>query len=225
MSTPNMFARLASLKNKGVIFDTILDIGANRGDWTAECRTIFPNAKYHLFEANNLEVLTGRYQSTPNVSVYLEVILNDKVEQVEWHQNLSTGDSMFKELTHHYANKQPVYRQTQRLDTFTDALADHVKSVLIKIDCQGAEIPILKGGGKILEKTDFVLLEVPFFGQYNQGVPSFSEHISYMESIGFIVYDILGIQYIKEFTTQCDFLFVRKGHFLSKCVQDCLMTN
>lgn len=51
------------------------------------------------------------------------------------------------------------------------------KNILIKIDCQGAEIPILKGSTKILNSVDFIIIEMPFFGQYNENVPNFLEHI------------------------------------------------
>ena len=39
------------------------------------------------------------------------------------------------------------------------------KNILIKIDCQGAEIPILKGSTKILNSVDFIIIEMPFFGK------------------------------------------------------------
>ena len=52
------------------------------------------------------------------------------------------------------------------------------KNIFIKIDCQGAEIPILKGSEKILSRTDFIVIEMPLFGQYNEGVPNFLEQTS-----------------------------------------------
>ena len=32
---------------------------------------------------------------------------------------------------------------------------------------------------------------MPLFGQYNEGVPNFLEHIKFMDSIGFITFDIV----------------------------------
>ena len=48
-----MFKYLPDLKNKGYVPDTILDIGAHHGDWTANMMNIYPNSKYYLFEGIN----------------------------------------------------------------------------------------------------------------------------------------------------------------------------
>ena len=37
---------------------------------------------------------------------------------------------------------------------------------------------------------------MPLFGQYNEGVPNFLEHIKFMDSIGFITFDIVDNHYI-----------------------------
>ena len=84
------------------------------------------------------------------------------------------------------------------------------KIEFIKIDCQGAEIPILKGGQEIIKNTEVILLEMPFAGQYNKGVPSFQEHICYMKSIGFIPYDITEIHKAFDILIQVDILFIRE---------------
>ena len=96
------------------------------------------------------------------------------------------------------------------------------KNVLIKIDCQGAELPILKGATSLFHKTDFILLEIPFFGQYNEGVPSFLEHIQYMDSIGFVSYDIIDNHYINDFNMQVDVLFINKNHKFNSTVNELL---
>jgi hypothetical protein len=89
---------------------------------------------------------------------------------------------------------------------------EDAKNILIKIDCQGSEIPILKGSTTILNKTDFIILEIPLFGQYNKGVPTFLEHIQFMDSIGFYSYDIIDNHYINGFNMQVDMLFINKNH-------------
>ncbi len=92
----------------------------------------------------------------------------------------------------------------------------------IKIDCQGAEIPILKGSVSILERTDFIILEIPLFGQYNEGVPNFLEHIQFMDSIGFIPYDIIDNHYIHGFNIQIDMLFINKKHEFNTTISQIL---
>ena len=48
------FSRLSLLKSKGFEPQVIYDIGAYQGDWSREIKTIFPNAKFVLFEANEI---------------------------------------------------------------------------------------------------------------------------------------------------------------------------
>ena len=89
---------------------------------------------------------------------------------------------IFKEKSRSINNCEVIKRETIDLNTFIAEanILQETKNILIKIDCQGAEIPILKGSTSILEKTDFIILEIPLFGQYNEGVSNFLEHITFI---------------------------------------------
>jgi FkbM family methyltransferase len=176
-----------------------------------------------LFEAIDYLELT-RYNHDDNVKVF-NVLLNDKIDQVNWYQMKNTGDSIFREKTFHFKDCEVIKRDTIDLNTFIaqNGLLQQAKNILIKIDCQGAEIPILKGATSILERTDFIILEIPLFGQYNEGVPTFLEHIKYMDSIGFVVYDIIDNHYINMFNMQVDVLFINKHHEFNTIVNKSLV--
>ena len=207
-----MFDKINILKQKGYSPDVILDIGAHHGNWTNSMLQIFNQSKYYLFEAIDYLQL-NQFTNNDCIKVF-NILLNDKIEQVNWYQMKNTGDSMFKEQTHHFNNCEIIQRETIDLNTFLlqKNLLHELNNILIKIDCQGAEIPILKGSTSILEKTNFIILEMPFFGQYNEGVPNFLEHIIFMNSIGFVVYDILDNHYFNNFNMQVDILFINKNH-------------
>lgn len=218
-----MFNKVNDLKNKGYYPDTILDIGAHHGNWTKNMKNIYNDSKYYLFEGIDYSEL-NQFSNDKNIKVY-NVILNDKIEQVNWYQMKNTGDSIYKEKTHHFKNCEIIKRQTIDLNTFIveNNILQESKNILIKIDCQGAEIPILKGSGSILEKTDFIILEIPLFGQYNECVPNFLEHISFMDKIGFNAYDIIDNHYINGFNMQIDMLFINKNHKFNIIVNDLLL--
>lgn len=218
-----MFDKLASLKAKGYYPDTILDIGAYHGIWTLNMKKIYNNCKYYLFEAINypeLKILDNK----KDVTVF-NVVLNDKKEEVKWYQMKNTGDSFFKEKTHYFKNCEIITKETIDLNTHVlqNNILQNSENILIKIDCQGAEIPILKGATNILNKTDFIILEIPLFGQYNEGVPTFLEHIKFMEEIGFVPYDIVDNHYINTFNMQIDMLFINKTHRFNKIVNEILL--
>jgi len=218
-----MFDKIRSLREKGYYPDTILDIGAYHGHWTNSVKQIYNDSKFYLFEAIDYTEL-NKFKNDKNVEVY-NILLNDKIENLKWYQMKNTGDSIFREKTHHFKNCSVIDRESIDLNThiLNNNLFKESKNILIKIDCQGAEIPILKGSTSILTKTDFIILEIPLFGQYNEGVSNFLEHIEFMNSIGFIIYDIIDNHYINNFNMQVDVLFINKNHNFNKIVNELLL--
>jgi FkbM family methyltransferase len=217
-----MFNRLRILKDKGYEPDTILDIGAHHGNWTESMRQIY-DCKYFLFEAIDYSELR-RFNNNKNI-VHYNVLLSDKIDEVSWYEMKNTGDSIFKEKTKHFANCKVSKRKTIDLNTHikNNNILNESKNIFIKIDCQGAEIPILKGATDLFKITDFIVLEIPLFGVYNEGVSNFLEHIAYMDSIGFCPYDIVDNHYINNFNMQVDMLFINKNHEFNKTVNSLLL--
>tara|TARA_Y100000361_G_scaffold118134_1_gene109422 strand:- start:11153 stop:12805 length:1653 start_codon:yes stop_codon:yes gene_type:complete len=197
-----------NIKNLGYEFKNILDIGAYKGDWTKIMKTVFPNSSYTLIEPNKHAEIIELEQNDPNVSLFHNA-LSDKVDTAIWYSQNSTGDSIFKERTACFDNCNTNSIQTTTLDIL---FLDKIKFDFIKIDTQGAEINILKGGKQLIQNTDFILIELPFIGQYNENVPDFISHIQFMDSIGFHPYDILEQHVIANVLIQVDILFVRKNH-------------
>ena len=86
----------------------------------------------------------------------------------------------------------------------------------MKLDIQGAEIIALKGAVETLKNVEVCLLETSNV-EYNKGAPTTSTVLHFMETIGFLVFDIVelhrkgsresphGIMF------QMDFIFVRSG--------------
>lgn len=219
-----MFQKLALLKEKGYKPDLILDIGAYHGHWTDDMNKIYPNSKYLLYEAIDYNELY-KFNNSSNIKKY-NCLLNDKIEEVNWYEKKNTGDSMFREKTKHFINCDVIKRSTIDLNSHESSVIinnENIKNVFIKIDCQGAEIPILKGATNFFNKTDFILLEIPLFGQYNEGVPNFLEHIKYMDSIGFIPYDMLENHYDNNFCIQVDVLFINKTHPFNELINKSLL--
>ena len=218
-----MFDKIKILKEKGYFPDAILDIGAHHGNWTNSMKQIYNDSKYYLFEGIDYSEL-NQFKNDNNVKIY-NILLNDKIEEVNWYQMKNTGDSIFKEKTHNFNNCEIIKRRTIDLNTYSSItnILQNSKSILIKVDCQGAEIPILKGATSILDKTDFIILEIPLFGQYNEGVPNFLEHIAFMNTIGFVIYDIVDNHYINNFNMQVDVLFINKNHKFNSIVNELLL--
>ena len=81
---------------------------------------------------------------------------------------------------------------------------------------QGAELMVLRGASRALQRALVLQLEVPWFGQYNAGAPTFAEIIAFLDRYGFVVYEVLHDGPVRigkqQFAVQADFLFVRKDY-------------
>ena len=83
--------------------------------------------------------------------------------------------------------------------------------VLLKVDVQGYELEVLRGGAQTLARSEVVLLEVSLL-EYNQGAPLMPEVVAFMNAAGFVPYDVCG-QFRRETDTalcQIDIMFVRR---------------
>jgi hypothetical protein len=87
--------------------------------------------------------------------------------------------------------------------------------VLLKLDVQGYELEVLRGGPRTLTLAEVVLLEVSLL-EYNQGAPLMPEVVAFMNSAGFVPYDVCG-QFRRESDAalcQIDIIFVQRNSAL-----------
>ena len=220
-----MFDCLKKIKDKKYYPDVIFDIGCYHGEWTKKCLQIFPDSTYHLFDGNEHNQV-NQLNVHKNVHIHNNVILNDSITEVDWFKRESTGDSFLKEKTYFFNNCEIIKRKTISLTEYikqTNLLKDP-KNILIKIDTQGSELNVLKGSTLILSNTDFIILEVPLFGEYNEGAPKFLDYMLFMDSIGFIPYDIVNTNHFTcAFNVQIDICFINKLHSYNTLVQNTLL--
>lgn len=185
-----------------------LDIGAHLGHWHNEARLHWPNAYFMLVEGNPAcaEQLAMTGASTRIA------LLSDEEKDVEFFTRVDaptcTGASYHRERTDFYEGDKAVATKlrTQRLDD----LVDGQPFQLIKIDTQGSELEILRGGYATLAAAQAVIMEVSL-EEYNQGAPSATEVIDFMARNGFKVTEQLGdiIHPLKRHVIQQDILFTR----------------
>ena len=200
---------LQKLKSFGFEPKNILDIGANKGKWSLEIKKkVFPKAEYTLIEAIDYEELDKLSDRHDNIN-YKNILLDEIERLVTWYEKRNTGDSIFKENTGYFDDCKEIKRSATTLDLIFNK---NEVFELIKIDCQGAEIPILKGGNSLVQKSSVIILEVPFMGEYNIGAPNFYEHINYMENIGYRVFDIVELHRVDNILIQIDIIFIKQGH-------------
>ena len=198
---------LLNLLNKGIKIETIYDIGAFRGEWSSLLnKTSLKNKKFFLFEANEKN---GEYLKKLNFKYFLKV-LSDKNKDVEFYSKMSTGDSYLIEQTSFYKdNIRAIIKKTVTLDELVKK-ENLPYPNFIKIDTQGSELDILKGSQQSISECNLIYLECPII-EYNLKAPNISEYIKYLESIGFVPYDICEVHRMDNILIQIDILFIKKS--------------
>lgn len=184
--------RINTLKNRGLSPLTAIDIGANVGEWYEDFKRYFPNANVLSVEANpQLEAeLKSR---NPNSKIML--LGREMKDGVEFYINPDTdndvGASMYREATQWGNNATAINLPMATLDSLKKRFD------WIKMDVQGAELDVLKGGLETLQHAMVVELELSVM-KYNEGAPSASNIISWMWAKGFELLDITEHMYIEE---------------------------
>ena len=118
------------------------------------------------------------------------------------------GNSYYKEANY-WDIPQLVQENTMTLQRLDNIFKDSYVFDLIKIDTQGSELDILKGGKDLVSKSKAIILEVAYI-EYNLGAPSSDEVIEYMRDIGFENKMSIGEHYEGEDVSQKDLLFINR---------------
>lgn len=214
----------------------ILDIGANRGDWTAEFRGLFPNAFFLMLDGNNYTASkTWRHirQAGGGQVDQDSVLLGKQEGEMQWFsQGLGdTGASIYREMSGN--QKKAEVRRIETLDNFLQRTGRNMRFDFVKLDVQGAELDILSGAAETLKSVEVLLLEMPVAGVYNENAPSFSAYIAALDAAGFAVFDMTEQHRLTEaftwwgnagFLVQVDFIFVRKASNYLRLAQQAIAT-
>jgi FkbM family methyltransferase len=149
----------------------IFDVGANQGDYAAQCLELFPDARVYCFEPTPavLGILNDRYASHARVKIVAgavtdgdaPVTFNLRGDSV-WNSLLANGDAGIAP-----GATQAIEVKGMRLDSF--AASEAIDQVdLLKLDIQGAEMKALAGAEKLLRdgKISLVQMEMNFQNLY-----------------------------------------------------------
>jgi FkbM family methyltransferase len=185
--------------------ESILDIGAHQGVFTKEMYYYFPHAHYHMIEANEY---CEPYLKQITFANYTICLLSDQEKNIIYYVNkndiTSTGNSYYKELTEHFTAQNCI--EVMKKSTTLDKLFINKSFDFIKIDTQGSELDILKGGKQLIDRAKYLLLECSV-EPYNKEAPLIEEVLGYMDSIGFQSFNEVGNHIYQSKVYQKDLLF------------------
>jgi FkbM family methyltransferase len=206
----SMFGSIENLREAGYTPQTIIDVGANVGDWARTVGVIFPNAAIRMIEAQpELGAHLERAKHDLGSRAHYDIALlgAEPADDVAFYK-IGTGSSVFEEATN--LDKDVVTLSMGRLDDL-GSLQNISGPIFLKLDVQGYELEVLKGGERVLAECEVVLMEVSLL-PYNKGAPLMPEVAAFMDARGFTPYDFCGqLRRVSDRALfQIDVIFVRK---------------
>jgi FkbM family methyltransferase len=189
--------------------NSVLDIGANVGQFYNEIKQIFPNSYYYLIEGNEkCEIVLQTLGVDYSIS-----LLSDEVKEVKFYTRTNeercTGNSIYRENTSFFNDDEITIKN--EITTTLELLLKDKQFDLIKIDVQGSELDIIKGGLELIKKSKGILMEVSLI-EYNENAPTKDFVYEFMDKLGFIPVEVIGdINHpITYQLIQQDILFIKK---------------
>lgn len=178
------------LKNYNI--NSILDIGGNEGQYIKFINNVFPKAKIYSFEP-----ISSCFLKIEKLSKELKQVtafnfaLGDSNELVDFNLNVFTPSSSIMKMKQEHITNFPHAKETnlikieiKRLDDVISQL-EMKKDVLVKIDVQGYESRVLKGGYSFFSKIPkIIIVEASIVSLYEQEA-SFAELYDLFRTMGY----------------------------------------
>lgn len=184
---------LARLSAAGFRPERILDVGASDGKFADEAWQHWPEARIHCFEPEPEYVakLRLRAASDPRLSV-CGALVGASAQREHVYYHLMGGSTVYQENTDRPEN--PISTcgppRSARMVTLDDYCAEQrVLPEFLKIDVQGYELEVLRGGERVLESVEVILSEVNHTELF-KGVPLAADLIGWIAKRGFALHDI-----------------------------------
>jgi FkbM family methyltransferase len=201
----------------GLAAATVLDIGANRGQFALAARRRFPAALILSFEplAQARAIFTRAFAGDPRVELFpLALGAGDGTALL--HRSRHDDSSSLLPIGDLQAQTFPGTEEVgtenvtlARLDT---VLAGRTLAgpVLCKIDVQGGELEALKGFGALAAAIDLVMIELSFVTFYT-GQPLYVDIDAHLRGQGFVVERLYAADLDRDGTIlQCNALYRRR---------------
>lgn len=169
----------------------IIDVGANVGEFSTKLHAHFPDCKFQLVEANKACELYLKKLPFSYDIIALGKEPGELDFYIENSNPIATGASLKKENTVFYEEGKYITERVkiETLDSRKYFGSDTID--LLKLDVQGSELDILRGGEETLGRTCYVLAEVSNI-RYNKEAPLFNEVFNYLSINAFNIVDVVA---------------------------------
>ena len=177
--------------------DTLLDVGANSGQYAGLMRELGYKGIIHSFEptSNAFNLLRNKSKKDKNWHIH-QLAIGSMPGKIEINISENSFSSSILEIEKLHVNNAPQSRYINKetvsietIDNLFPAITKGVKSIYMKIDTQGYESEVLKGAENSLHKIQCIQLEMSLVKLYkNEWL--FEEIASYLKKNYFEIFTI-----------------------------------
>jgi len=198
-------------------FRTVLDIGANTGQFARKARRLFPGAVIHSFEPlpDAFYALSEFSRKASNVFAH-RLALGEEDGQAEMYRNEFSPSSSFLPISSIHTTAFPGTGRTRPVRVPMTSLDGWARTyplpepLLLKLDVQGYEDRVLRGGRDTLRAATVLLVEASFQRLYH-GQLLFADLHEFVLDMGFSCLGFNEMTYDRQSGAplQADAVFVR----------------
>jgi FkbM family methyltransferase len=198
----------------GLQLRTVVDIGANRGQFALCIRRLYPQARIYSFEPLSRPARSWmrNFGHDPHATLFRKAVGaktgSATMSVSRW--DVSSSLLPFAQAQHdNYPLTEEASREVVDTTTLEECIGEQELQdpALLKLDVQGYELTALQGCGALLEKFRYVYVEASFVELY-VGQALASEVISFLLSRGFRLVCVANLSHGKSIRPiQADFLF------------------
>ena len=184
----------SALRDAGFKLRVIFDVGASHTPWSHYVSPIFPEATFYLFEPlvdvkpYYLQECQIAVKEHPNFQL-LKIALGEVTGSVKmFSDSTGIGASILAENTSPELSEEFTVK-VSRIDELI-ASKRLPQPDLLKMDVQGAELQVLRGAGRYLDRVQVIQAETWLVRGYGPKTPLFHELTQFLTEKGFAIVDI-----------------------------------
>lgn len=200
--------RLLGIADLGI--QTVFDIGANIGKKSKHYRKLFPEAKIYCFEPvpSTFERLNTWAKRQHGAVEAFNIALGSERGATTMLSNVThSGGSTMLRLHNPDESYVEVPVRVETLDAVAERL-DVRGPVFVKIDVEGFDMEVIKGGTQLLSHADAVMIEIAL-PQTPTDLPTFPQFMHVMTELGYLYRGNLAHAYVEGTAQLADAVFIR----------------
>ena len=187
---------LKNVARQGFSPRSILDIGANRGEWSRHAKSVFKEARFFLIEPQKeLSPFLDKFCADSPGSKWFPMATGAETGELTLAISPDSIGSSFLLSEHPKAGGGRWEKRSVPVTTVDSMIRQNDIPVpdLVKVDVEGFELDVLRAATACFGTTELFVLEVSLYKLLPE-LPLFGEVHDFMSRHDYVMYDVVGLK-------------------------------